>query len=75
MGRDEQGNLVRKAGIMGVVLAAGEVHAGDPIRAAAGAAPALGAGLNIAPRSVGSWDNIRRWEIVVTWPAAFLRRV
>lgn len=32
LGRDAQGNLVRKAGIMGVVLAAGEVHAGDPIR-------------------------------------------
>jgi MOSC domain-containing protein YiiM len=32
LGRDEQGNLVRKAGIMGVVLAAGEVRAGDPIR-------------------------------------------
>ena len=30
--RDEQGNLIRKAGIMGVVLAAGEVRAGDPIR-------------------------------------------
>jgi len=32
LGRDEQGNLVRKAGIMGVVLAAGEVRSGDPIR-------------------------------------------
>lgn len=32
LGRDEQGNPIRKAGIMGVVLAAGEVHAGDPIR-------------------------------------------
>lgn len=32
LGRDEQGNLVRKAGIMGVVLAAGEVRAGDSIR-------------------------------------------
>ena len=30
--RDEQGNLVRKAGIMGVVLAGGEVRAGDAIR-------------------------------------------
>jgi MOSC domain-containing protein YiiM len=30
--RDAQGNLVRKAGIMGVVLATGEVRAGDPIR-------------------------------------------
>ena len=32
LGRDEEGNLVRKAGIMGVVLAAGEVRAGNPIR-------------------------------------------
>ena len=32
LSRDEQGNLVRKAGIMGIVLAAGEVRAGDPIR-------------------------------------------
>jgi len=32
LGRDEQGNLIRKAGIMGVVLAGGEVRAGDPIR-------------------------------------------
>jgi len=31
-GRDEQGNLVRKAGIMGVVTAGGEVRPGDPIR-------------------------------------------
>ncbi len=30
--RDAQGNLVRKAGIMGVVLAEGEVRPGDPIR-------------------------------------------
>ena len=30
--RDEQGNLVRKAGIMGIVLAAGDVRAGDSIR-------------------------------------------
>ena len=30
--RDAQSNLVRKAGIMGVVLATGEVRAGDPIR-------------------------------------------
>ena len=29
---DEYGNLVRKAGIMGVVLAGGEVRPGDPIR-------------------------------------------
>jgi MOSC domain-containing protein YiiM len=30
--RDEGGNLVRKAGIMGVVLAGGTVRTGDPIR-------------------------------------------
>ena len=30
--RDEQGDLVRKAGIMGVVLSGGEVRPGDPIR-------------------------------------------
>jgi MOSC domain-containing protein YiiM len=31
MERDQQGNLVRKAGIMGVVLVGGEVLPGDPI--------------------------------------------
>ncbi|KPV50781.1 molybdenum cofactor biosysynthesis protein, partial [Kouleothrix aurantiaca] len=31
--RDAQGKLVRKAGIMGVVLAGGVVHPGDTIRA------------------------------------------
>lgn len=30
--RDENGNLIRKAGIMGIVLAGGEVRPGDPIR-------------------------------------------
>jgi len=30
--RDERGNLIRKAGIMGVILAGGEVWPGDPIR-------------------------------------------
>lgn len=30
--RDSAGNLVRKAGIMGIVVAAGEVRPGDPIR-------------------------------------------
>jgi len=30
--RDEAGGLVRKAGVMGVVLAGGEVHPGDAIR-------------------------------------------
>jgi MOSC domain-containing protein YiiM len=29
--RDADGNLIRKAGIMGIVLADGEVHPGDPI--------------------------------------------
>lgn len=32
LGRDEHGNLVRKAGIMGVVIAGGEVRPGDAIR-------------------------------------------
>jgi len=32
LGRDGQGNLIRKAGIMGVALAGGEVRTGDPIR-------------------------------------------
>jgi MOSC domain-containing protein YiiM len=32
LGRDQHGNLVRKAGIMGVVLSEGEVRPGDPIR-------------------------------------------
>jgi MOSC domain-containing protein YiiM len=30
--KDEQGNLIRKAGVMSIVLAGGEVRAGDPIR-------------------------------------------
>jgi MOSC domain-containing protein YiiM len=30
--RDAEGNLVRKAGIMGIVLTAGEIRPGDPIR-------------------------------------------
>ena len=30
--RDEQGVLVRKAGVMGVVVTGGEVRPGDPIR-------------------------------------------
>jgi MOSC domain-containing protein YiiM len=29
--RDEQGGLVRRSGVMAVVLAGGEVRAGDPI--------------------------------------------
>lgn len=32
LGRDEQGNLIRKTGIMGIVLVSGEVTAGDSIR-------------------------------------------
>ncbi len=32
LARDPQGNLVRKAGIMGIVLEGGEVRDGDPIR-------------------------------------------
>lgn len=31
LGRDDDGNLVRKAGVMGIVLTAGEVRPGDPI--------------------------------------------
>jgi MOSC domain-containing protein YiiM len=31
LGRDEQGNLIRKAGIMGIVLTSGKVHVGDLI--------------------------------------------
>ena len=32
LGKDERGNLIRKAGIMGVVIAGGVVRAGDEIR-------------------------------------------
>ncbi len=32
LGRDEQGNLIRKAGVMAIVLASGDIHPGDPIR-------------------------------------------
>lgn len=32
LGRDEQGGLIRKAGVMGIVLVGGEVRPGDPIR-------------------------------------------
>jgi MOSC domain-containing protein YiiM len=31
LGRDEDGNIVRKAGVMSIVLADGHVHPGDPI--------------------------------------------
>jgi MOSC domain-containing protein YiiM len=32
LGRDEQGNLIRKAGVMGIVRTSGEVQVGDLIR-------------------------------------------
>ncbi len=32
LGRDDQGNLIRKAGIMGIVLVGGELSPGDAIR-------------------------------------------
>lgn len=32
LGRDEEGNLIRKSGIMGIVLEGGEVHTEDLIR-------------------------------------------
>lgn len=32
LNRDEQGNLIRKAGVMGVLLVGGEVRPTDPIR-------------------------------------------
>jgi MOSC domain-containing protein YiiM len=34
LGRDEYGNLIRKAGVMGIVLAGGDVRPGDPVRVA-----------------------------------------
>jgi len=34
LGRDEDGRLLRKAGVMGVVVAGGELRPGDPIRVA-----------------------------------------
>ena len=33
LGRDEQGELIRRAGIMAVIVVGGEVWPGDPIRA------------------------------------------
>ena len=33
LGRDEHGELIRKAGVMGVVLTGGVVRPGDPVRA------------------------------------------
>lgn len=32
LGKDEQGNVIRKSGIMGIVLEGGEVRSGDAIR-------------------------------------------
>lgn len=32
IGRDEQGKLIRKAGVMGIVITGGEVRSGDSIR-------------------------------------------
>jgi MOSC domain-containing protein YiiM len=37
--RDDRGELVRKAGVMGVVRVGGEVRAGDPIAAELPVAP------------------------------------
>ena len=37
--RDGQGNLIRKAGAMGIVLTGGEVQPGDPVRAELPPAP------------------------------------
>ena len=37
--RDAQGKLVRKAGVMGIVLSGGEVQAADPIRVELPAGP------------------------------------
>ena len=39
LGRDAHGNLIRKAGVMGIVLAGGEIRAGDLIRAEVPAGP------------------------------------
>ena len=41
LGRDAAGGLVRKAGVMGVVLAGGPVRAGDAIRVALPTPPHL----------------------------------
>ena len=37
--KDSEGNLIRKAGIMGIVLTDGDVHAGDAIAVELPAAP------------------------------------
>ncbi len=33
VGRDEEGNIVRRAGVMGVVRTGGTIHPGDPVEA------------------------------------------
>ncbi|WP_406114956.1 MOSC domain-containing protein [Kitasatospora purpeofusca] len=33
VGRDDEGNIVRRAGIMGVVRTGGTIHPGDPVKA------------------------------------------
>lgn len=42
LGRDGDGNLIRKAGVMGIVIAGGEVQAGDRIVVALPALPHIG---------------------------------
>ena len=37
--RDHEGNLIRKAGVMGVVVSGGEVRPGDAVRVALPPAP------------------------------------
>jgi MOSC domain-containing protein YiiM len=39
LGRDENGNVIRKAGIMGIIVAGGEVKPGDPINVVLPAEP------------------------------------
>ncbi len=39
LGRDERGDVIRRAGIMGIVLAGGEVRPGDPISVGLPAGP------------------------------------
>jgi MOSC domain-containing protein YiiM len=39
VGRDESGQLVRRAGIMGIVLTPGEIHVGDRVEVTLPAAP------------------------------------
>jgi MOSC domain-containing protein YiiM len=39
LGRDQHGTLIRKAGVMAIVIAGGEVRRGDPIRVELPASP------------------------------------